>query len=165
MNVRAIAQGSSERNISVAVAASDIARALRAVHAGFYLSALTISVGLVGPGNVGRVLLQQFEATRKRLLKQSNIQLRLCAIANSSRMLLSDTGLNLENVLEKLSDGQPVHLDRIGDHLRSLHGPHCMMIDCSSNTDVASRYAGWLQQGIHVITPNRSPYKLNKPRP
>jgi len=155
VNVRAIAQGSSERNISVAVAAGDIARALRAVHAGFYLSALTISVGLVGPGNVGRVLLQQFEATRKRLLKQSNIELRLCAIANSSRMLLSDTGLNLENVLEQLSDGEPVHLDRIGTHLRSLHGPHCMMIDCSSNTEVASRYAGWLQDGIHVITPNK----------
>ncbi|MEO6172776.1 MAG: bifunctional aspartate kinase/homoserine dehydrogenase I [Arenimonas sp.] len=155
VNVRAIAQGSSERNISVAVAASDIAKALRAVHAGFYLSALTISVGLVGPGNVGRVLLQQFEATRKRLLKQSNIELRLCAIANSSRMLLSDKGLQLDNVLEQLGDGAPVILDAIGEHLRSLHGPHCMLIDCSSNTEVASRYAGWLQQGIHVITPNK----------
>lgn len=155
VNVRAIAQGSSERNISVAVAASDIARALRAVHAGFYLSALTISVGLIGPGNVGRVLLQQFEATRKRLLKESNIQLRLCAIANSGRMLLSDTGLDLTNVSEQLAIAEKVDLARIGEHLRSLHGPHCMMIDCSSNTEVASRYASWLQQGIHVITPNK----------
>jgi bifunctional aspartokinase / homoserine dehydrogenase 1 len=157
VNVRAIAQGSSERNISVAVAASDIARALRAVHAGFYLSALTISVGLIGPGNVGRVLLQQFMATRKRLLEQSNIELRLCAIANSSRMLLSDSGLNLEleNALEQLPEAQPVQLDRIGEHLRSLHVPHLMMIDCSSHTEVASRYANWLQQGIHVITPNK----------
>jgi len=155
VNVRAIAQGSSERNISVAVAASDIARALRAVHAGFYLSALTISVGLIGPGNVGRVLLQQFEATRKRLLKESNISLRLCAIANSSRMLLSDSGLDLNNVSEQLAAAEPVSLDAIGEHLRSLHGPHCMMIDCSSNTEVASRYASWLQQGIHVITPNK----------
>lgn len=155
VNVRAIAQGSSERNISVAVAAGDIARALRAVHAGFYLSALTISVGLIGPGNVGRVLLQQFEATRKRLLKESNIALRLCAIANSSRMLLSETGLDLNQVSEQLSQAEPVDLDRISDHLRSLHGPHCMMIDCSSNTEVASRYANWLRQGIHVITPNK----------
>jgi bifunctional aspartokinase / homoserine dehydrogenase 1 len=155
VNVRAIAQGSSERNISVAVAASDIARALRAVHAGFYLSALTISVGLIGPGNVGRVLLQQFAATRKRLLEQSNIELRLCAIANSSRMLLSDSGLNLESALEQLPEAQPVQLDRIGEHLRSLHVPHLMMIDCSSHTDVASRYESWLQQGIHVITPNK----------
>ncbi len=155
VNVRAIAQGSSERNISVAVAANDIARALRAVHAGFYLSALTISVGLIGPGNVGRVLLQQFEATRKRLLKESDIELRLCAIANSSQMLLSDTALDLCRVSEQLADGGAVDLDRIGEHLRGLHGPHCMMIDCSSNTEVASRYAGWLQQGIHVITPNK----------
>jgi bifunctional aspartokinase / homoserine dehydrogenase 1 len=155
VNVRAIAQGSSERNISVAVAASDIARALRAVHAGFYLSALTISVGLIGPGNVGRVLLQQFEATRKRLLKESNIALRLCAIANSSRMLLSDIGLDLNNISEQLVAAESVNLDAIGEHLRSLHGPHCMIIDCSSNTEVASRYASWLQQGIHVITPNK----------
>ena len=155
VNVRAIAQGSSERNISVAVAASDIARALRAVHAGFYLSALTISVGLIGPGNVGRVLLQQFEATRKRLLRDSNIQLRLCALANSRQMLLSDTGLELDNIPEQLALADPVNLDRIGEHLRSLHGPHCMLIDCSSNTDVASRYAAWLHQGIHVITPNK----------
>ena len=155
VNVRAIAQGSSERNISVAVAASDIARALRAVHAGFYLSALTISVGLIGPGNVGRVLLQQFEATRKRLLRDSNIQLRLCALANSRQMLLSDTGLELDNIPEQLALADPVNLDRIGEHLRSLHGPHCMLIDCSSNTEVASRYAAWLHQGIHVITPNK----------
>jgi bifunctional aspartokinase / homoserine dehydrogenase 1 len=155
VNVRAIAQGSSERNISVAVAASDIARALRAVHAGFYLSALTISVGLIGPGNVGRVLLQQFAATRQRLLKESNIELRLCAIANSSRMLLSESGLDLASVSEPLATAEKVDLNRIGEHLRSLHGPHCMMIDCSSNTEVASRYAAWLQQGIHVITPNK----------
>lgn len=155
VNVRAIAQGSSERNISVAVAAGDIARALRAVHAGFYLSALTISVGLIGPGNVGRVLLQQFEATRKRLLKHSNIELKLCAVANSSRMLLRETGLDLHKVADQLAEAGPVNLERIGEHLRSLHGPHCMMIDCSSNTEVASRYAGWLQQGIHVITPNK----------
>ena len=59
INVRAIAQGASERNISVAIDSADAARALRAVHAGFYLSAQTISVGVVGPGNVGAVLIEQ----------------------------------------------------------------------------------------------------------
>ena len=61
VNVRAIAQGSSERNISAVVDSDDVTRALRAVHSGFYLSQKTLSVGIVGPGTVGGVLLQQIE--------------------------------------------------------------------------------------------------------
>ena len=62
VNVHAIAQGASERNISVVVDGKDATRALRAVHAGFYLSPHTISIGLIGPGTVGRVLLEQLAA-------------------------------------------------------------------------------------------------------
>ncbi|MEO8223563.1 MAG: aspartate kinase, partial [Gammaproteobacteria bacterium] len=67
INVRAIAQGSSERNISAVIARQDSTRALRAVHSGFYLSAETISIGLIGPGNVGQVLLRQMAAELPRL--------------------------------------------------------------------------------------------------
>ncbi|MEO6598022.1 MAG: aspartate kinase, partial [Planctomycetota bacterium] len=80
VNVRVIAQGSSERNISVAIDAADAARALRAVHAGFYLSAQTISLGLIGPGHVGGAFLAQIERARARLLSRHNIDLRVRAI-------------------------------------------------------------------------------------
>src|SRR5690606_18620917 len=62
INVKAIAPGSSERNVSAVIARADATRALRAVHAGFYLSAETVSIGLSGPGNVGQVLLDQMAA-------------------------------------------------------------------------------------------------------
>ena len=59
VNVRAIAQGASERNISVVIDGKGSARALRSVHSSFYLSAHTVSIGLIGPGLVGSSLLEQ----------------------------------------------------------------------------------------------------------
>jgi len=73
INIRAIAQGSSERNISAVVASDEATRALRAVHSGFYLSAKTISIGLIGPGTVGRTLLQQMEKQSARLAEEFNL--------------------------------------------------------------------------------------------
>src|SRR5690606_28829169 len=86
VNVRVIAQGSSERNISVVIDAAAAQRALRAVHAGFYLSARTVSIGVIGPGNVGRAFLRQLAAARERLLREHDLDLRVRAIAGSRRM-------------------------------------------------------------------------------
>ena len=93
INVRAIAQGSSERNISLVVDRADSTRALRAVHAGFYLSDQVISVGVVGAGLVGRALLAQLEAQAPRLRARFKVDLRVRAIASSTRMLLGDPSL------------------------------------------------------------------------
>ncbi|MBS1153368.1 MAG: thrA, partial [Myxococcaceae bacterium] len=142
VNVRAIAQGASERNISVAISAEDATRALRAVHAGFYLSPQTLSVGVIGPGNVGQALLRQIEAARARLLETSNLDLRVRAIAKSKTMTLD--GLEL-----------PTDLARFADHVHAEHLPHAVIIDCSAGNVVAEQYAGWLARGIHVITPNK----------
>ena len=75
VNIRAIAQGASERNISVAIDARDATRALRAAHAAFYLSAQTISIGVIGPGNVGAALLDQITAASARLKRDANLDL------------------------------------------------------------------------------------------
>ncbi len=90
ISVRAIAQGASERNISVVVDGKGAARALRAVHAAFYLSPNTLSIGLIGPGTVGRVLLAQI-ATQIDRLRELNLDLRVRGIASSTRMLLEET--------------------------------------------------------------------------
>src|SRR5699024_9424268 len=89
VNVRAIAQGASERNISVAVDEADAQRALKAVHAGFYLSEHTLSIGLIGPGQVGRALLRQIGKTRTGLLERARLDLRLRAVASSRQMHLA----------------------------------------------------------------------------
>ncbi len=155
INVRAIAQGASERNISVVVAAEDTARALRAVHAGFYLSEQTLSVGIVGPGHVGAELLRQFAAQAESLRANFRIQLRVRAVANSRKMLLAerDVGAGWADALR--ADGTDMDLDAFTRHVQAEHLPHAVILDCSASEDVAKRYVGWLERGIHVITPNK----------
>jgi aspartokinase/homoserine dehydrogenase 1 len=156
VNVRAIAQGASERNISVAIDAADARRALRAVHAGFYLSAQTISVGLVGPGNVGRAFLRQLGAARERLRRDANVDLRLRGLATSRAMLLADAPLDPARAVEQMErDGAPADLARFADHVQAEHLPHAVILDCSASDAVAERYAGWLARGIHVVAANK----------
>jgi aspartokinase/homoserine dehydrogenase 1 len=95
INVRAIAQGSSERNISAVVDSDEATRALRAAHSGFYLSAKTVSIGLIGPGTVGSTLLRQIEKQHARLENQFNLDLRVRGIARSREMLLGDRRIDL----------------------------------------------------------------------
>src|SRR5690349_608896 len=101
INVRAIAQGASERNISVVVDGKHATRALRAVHAGFYLSPHTLSIGLIGPGTVGRVLIDQLASQSARLREQFNVDLRVRGIMSSKRMLLSSPAVDLAHWRER----------------------------------------------------------------
>ncbi|MCK5942531.1 MAG: bifunctional aspartate kinase/homoserine dehydrogenase I [Planctomycetes bacterium] len=151
VNVRVIAQGASERNISVALDEASARRALRAVHAGFYLSAQTVSVGVIGPGNVGRAFLRQLHEARPQLLEQNNLDLRVRAIAGSRRMtLFEDQDGGYERELDRDTD-----LAALTAHVHAEHLPHTVIVDCSASDAVADRYADWLSAGIHVITPNK----------
>jgi len=156
VNLRAIAQGSSERNISVVIDEADTTRALRAAHAGFYLSDQTISIGLVGAGNVGTTLLGQLALQAQRLKEDFDVDLRVRAIATSRRMLLSDKPIALATWREEFeSNGEPVDLARLAIHVRTDHLPHAVLIDCTASDDVARLYGTWLERRIHVITPNK----------
>lgn len=155
VNVKAIAQGASERNISAVIGGEDVTRALRAVHAAFYLSPNTLSIGVLGPGTVGSVLLDQLASQVGRLKKDFNVDLRVRAIAGSRRMLLADSGIDLTNWRELLKDGQPTDLEAFEAHVVTEHLPHSVIIDCTADDDVASHYAGWLARGVHVVTPNK----------
>ncbi|MBL8727695.1 MAG: bifunctional aspartate kinase/homoserine dehydrogenase I [Planctomycetes bacterium] len=152
VNVRLIAQGASERNISVAIDATDAGRALRAVHAGFYLSPQTISIGLVGHGHVGKAFLAQVQAARERLLREHDLDLRVRAIAGSRRMQLLDTLLppGAEPALDRATD-----LEAFAAHVHAEHLPHAAIVDCSASDAVADHYDRWLARGMHVITPNK----------
>lgn len=153
VNVRAIAQGSSERNISVALDSRDAARALRAVHAGFWLSPQTISLGVLGPGRVGKAFLAQLGAEQERLRKDANLDLRLRGLAASRRMVLDERELDLERWPAALAAGEALDLGRFLAHVRAPHLPHAAIIDCTGSDRVADRYAKWLAAGVHVITP------------
>ena len=155
VNILAIAQGSSERNISVAIDSAHATKALRAAHAGFWLSPQTFSVGVIGPGNVGAALLDQLRAAQPQLLAKANLDLRLRAIASRGRMLLDERGLAGDWREALAASNTAGDLDRFTAHLQSAHLPHAIIIDCSGSAEVADRYADWLAAGIHVVTPNK----------
>jgi len=156
ISVRAIAQGSSERNISVAVDGADTQRALRAAHAGSYLSKQAISIGLVGVGNIGSTLLRQLSQRLRSLKQDFDIDLRVRAIATSSRMLLSDQPIDLEHWRLELSKrGEATDLVKLAAHVYDDQLPHAVLIDCTASQNVAELYGSWLERGIHVITPNK----------
>ncbi len=153
VNVRAIAQGSSERNISVAVASADATRALRAAHAAFLLSPRCLQVGIIGSGNVGAALIEQLRAAMPRLRREDDVDIQLQAVANSRKMMLDvPTDDDWRTALEA---GQPLDLDAFTEAVSPPHLPHAMIIDCSASDAVAGHYAGWLARGIHVVTPNK----------
>ena len=156
INVKAIAQGSSERNISAVVERADITRALRAVHSGFTLSSNTLSIGIVGPGSVGSVLLKQMAGEVERLRKEFRLDLRVRGLARSSRMLLSQRAIALSNWKELMEkEGEPLNWEAFEQHVNPDHLPHAVLIDCSASHEVAMRYEGWLSAGIHVVAANK----------
>jgi aspartokinase/homoserine dehydrogenase 1 len=156
VNVRAIAQGASERNISVVVEGRSATRALRAVHAGLYLSPHTLSIGVIGPGTVGRVLLDQLASQSERLRRQCQLDLRVRGVLGSQRMLLADPGLALGEWRARYRDnGTAGELTRFVEHVRVDYLPHTVLIDCTASAAIAGRYADWLAAGIHIVTPNK----------
>ena len=156
VNVRAIAQGASERNISVVIDSRGSARALRAVHSSFYLSAHTVSIGLIGPGLVGGALLDQVASQVERLRRDFKIDLRVRGLAGSKTMRLTQGAVDLARWRDEYAAGDaPVDLERFAEHVHADQFPHAVIIDCSASADVASHYAHWLSEGIHIVTPNK----------
>jgi aspartokinase/homoserine dehydrogenase 1 len=156
VNIRAIAQGASERNISVVIEAKHAARALRAVHSGFYLSPHTVSVGLVGPGLVGGALLDQLATQVERLKTDFNLDLRVRGILTSTKMLLADGEIDLSRWRELLkADAPAADLVAFARHVKADHLPHAAILDCSASGEVAKHYRDWLASGIHIVTPNK----------
>jgi aspartokinase/homoserine dehydrogenase 1 len=155
VNVRAIAQGSSERNISVVIDEKQTTKALRSVHAGFYLSPHTISIGMIGPGAVGGTLLNQIASQAARLLEDFRLDLRLRGITTSKRMALSDSAIPLDGWRHALDKGVAADFEAFEEHIHADHLPHAVILDCSASADVAERYPKWLAAGIHVVTPNK----------
>jgi len=159
INVRAIAQGASERNISAVIDGKDSARAIRAVHSSFYLSAKTISIGVLGPGHVGGALLDQIARAAPGLRERFDLDLRVRAIAGSKKMLLEPQRVDLDHWRDGLGAGKPLDpvkiVPGVADHVQTDYLPHSVLIDCTASQPVADRYAEWLGRGIHVITPNK----------
>ncbi|XP_075648465.1 bifunctional aspartokinase/homoserine dehydrogenase, chloroplastic-like [Castanea sativa] len=157
INVRAIAQGCSEFNITVVVKREDCIKALKAVHSRFYLSRTTIAVGIIGPGLIGSTLLEQLKDQAAVLKEEFNIDLRVMGITGSRTMLLSESGIDLSSWKELQKEkGEAADLQKFVQHVHGNHFiPNTVLVDCTADSAIASNYYDWLRKGIHVITPNK----------
>ena len=157
VSVRAIAQGASERNISAVIDGKHSARALRSVHSSFYLSPYTVSIGLIGPGVVGSVLLDQLATQVQRLSRDLKLDLRVRGVMSSQAHAPRRSGSAAHTLARCVQ--QPRANPQISraspQHIHAEHLPHAVIIDCSSSADVAARYPSWLASGIHIVTPNK----------
>ncbi|MEW5316770.1 MAG: hypothetical protein WDW38_008120 [Sanguina aurantia] len=156
INIKAIAQGSSEYNITVLIDQADSERGLRAVHSRFYLSDTPIGVAIVGPGLIGGTLIDQIAEQAAQLRSEFNIDIRVLGIASSSRMLLSESGVDLASWKEEFAEkAQPCDLAQLGNFLAASYIPNSAIIDCTASDGPPAEYLNWMNKGIHIITPNK----------
>jgi aspartokinase/homoserine dehydrogenase 1 len=138
------------------VSEPDTRRALRAAHSGLYLSGQTLSLGVIGAGNVGGELLRQLAAEATRLRQTFDVDLRVRGVATSERMLLDDRAIDLAHWRTAFdARGEARDLDRFVAHVDAEHLPHAVLVDCTASDHIARCYADWLARGIHVVTPNK----------
>jgi aspartokinase/homoserine dehydrogenase 1 len=156
ISVRAIAQGSSERNISAVIEQAEATRALRAVHSAFYLSNQTLSIGVIGTGLIGGTLLSQLQTRIEDLKRHRGIDLRVRGVMNSRRMILADRHLALERWRDELSESsKAADLESFINHVNADHLPHAVLIDATASAELPAHYESWLAKGINIITPNK----------
>jgi bifunctional aspartokinase / homoserine dehydrogenase 1 len=164
VNVRAIAQGSSERNITAVIATSDVKKAINVLHEEFFeTSYRQLNLFITGTGNVGRRLIEQLKQQLDWLQQQMRIQLRVVGLANSRKMVFAGDGIDLDNWREQLEGGVPMALDKWITEIGARNLRNSIFADVTANGEVAASYATLLQKSISVVACNKiacsSPYK------
>ena len=160
INVRAIAQGSSELNISLVVDSVNEAKALNAVHGAFFSPGeRRLALAVVGVGRVGSALLDQLHAAAAGLAARERLEIRLVALANSRRMVLDGAGIDGAGWRRRLELGAPA-LDggRFRAFLRAAPGARRMLVDCTASAHLADWYDELLAAGVAVVTANKLPF-------
>jgi aspartokinase/homoserine dehydrogenase 1 len=156
VNVRAIAQGSSERNISAVIEQHEATKALQALHSAFYLSSQTLSIGVIGTGLIGSTFLNQLAARVEELRRVRGIDLRVRGIMNTKHMILHDRQLPLESWHDALrGSSTEADIETFVNHVHAAHLPHTVLIDATASAALPGYYESWLSRGINVITPNK----------
>jgi len=166
INIRAIAQGSSERQISICVESEDCSKALRAAHAALALSNTQISVAVLGAtGAVGSQFLEQMAeskmsvsnpsaAGKRKAVSDLNIDFKVTVLAGSSKMWTSYDGIDVEADLGG-ADAVATDLDDLTRFLEDDFNGNRIVIDCTASQEVADHYPCWLSRGVHVIATNK----------
>ncbi len=157
INVVAIAQGSSELNISLVVENRELRKALGAIHDSFFLSETRdIHVFLMGVGNVGNVLLSQIQNHARQLADEHGINLKIAGMANSRKMLFKEEGISTSGWKKELEEqGGKSNIYRFIDKMIAMNLPSSVFVDCTANADIAACYKKVLNTSTSIVTPNK----------
>ncbi|HEY8927825.1 MAG TPA: bifunctional aspartate kinase/homoserine dehydrogenase I [Mucilaginibacter sp.] len=157
VNVRAIAQGSSEYNISVIISAHDLAKALNAVHDGFFTQLTkTLHAFCLGTGNIGQTLFKQLNAHTGYLQENNGIQVKIAGISNTRKMIFNNDGISLDNWQNELqSSGETADLNEFVSRMKSMNLPNCVFIDNTASPRPIEFYEQVFKSNISVVTCNK----------
>ncbi len=155
ININAIAQGASERNISCVIDEGQQGRALNAIHQAFFEPRKRLDLVVVGVGNIGGALLAQLKQQRHYLLSRG-FDVRVVAVANSRKFAVAAAGLDLGAWARALGSSRrkmdPVDL---AEAIARLELTNAALVDCTANPSVVDAYPAFIDANLHIITPNK----------
>ena len=167
VNVRAIAQGSSERNISAVIATGDVKKAINVLHEEFFENTYKqVNVFLTGVGNVGSKLLAQLQQQQKYLQQHLRLQLKVVGVANSKNMYFNDDGIDLSSWQSLLESGESMNLSKFVENVRSKNLRNSVFADVTASDEVAGVYDKLFERSVSIVACNKvacsSPYAYYK---
>ena len=156
INIRAIAQGSSERNISAVIARKDVRKALNTLHEQFFeVPSRELNLFITGVGNVGSKLLDQLKKQEKFLLDKLRLKVRVLGLSNSKRMCFDEEGIRLENWKEILEKGEPASRDQFFSRVQEFNLRNSIFVDNTASAEISSEYRKFLFNSVSVVTCNK----------
>lgn len=157
VNIRAIAQGGTERNISMVVSEKDTKKALNVLHDGFFLSKYRkVHLFNVGIGTVGSNLLNQLKEQAEYLKEEYSIDIKLVGVANSKKMLFSTKGIALSTWKDSLIEtGEAMNIDNFVGKMKALNLRNSIFIDNTASLDIIKAYTDVAELSIPVVASNK----------
>ena len=156
VNIRAIAQGASERNISIMINKKDTQKALNTLHETFFENDIKeLNLFIIGVGNVGSKLLEQIEKQKKYLEDNLLLRIRVIAISNSRKMIPGNESLDLNNWEKNLENGVQADVNAFFNHAKGLNLRNSIFVDNTANASIAYEYERYLNNNIGVVTCNK----------
>ena len=156
INVKAISQGASERNITAVISQKDVKKALNTLHEKFFEKNIKqLNLFVTGVGNVGRKLLEQISKQENYLKKNLQIQIKIVGISNSRKMIFKKSGLNIDNWSNELIKGKKANEIEFFKKCKKLNLRNSIFIDNTASEVISKNYKDYLKSSISVVTCNK----------
>lgn len=156
VNIRAIAQGASERNISAVIKKEDVKKALNSLHETFFEENIKqLNLFVMGVGNVGSKFLAQIRQQKKYLKEELKLNVRVIGMSNSRTMAFDENGISLKDWESILEQGEPADKQKFFDRINTLNYRNSIFVDNTASEEVSKSYASYLKNSISVVTCNK----------